>query len=112
MENTYRIAELVIRMKPEYAPLLPQSEAYRYDGREEYDYRIHISEEMYLEYEKRFPEADRPLIEYMMTGAQFYSALIHRQGLLLHASAVELDGKAYLFSAPSGTENLPIPPFG
>ena len=41
--------------------------------------------------------------EYMSTGAAFYVALIKFGGFMLHSSAVALDGKAYLFSAPSGT---------
>lgn len=41
--------------------------------------------------------------EYMFSGYCFYSTLIGFDGLMLHASAVVMDGKAYLFSAPSGT---------
>lgn len=39
---------------------------------------------------------------YMESGLQFYAQLIHYDGILLHASAVEFNGKAYLFSGPSG----------
>lgn len=39
---------------------------------------------------------------YMQSGAQFYRQLLDFDGLMLHASAVALDGKAYLFSGPSG----------
>lgn len=41
--------------------------------------------------------------EYLMTGSKFYRELLKFDGFMLHASAVVLDGKAYLFSAPSGT---------
>lgn len=41
--------------------------------------------------------------EYMSTGASFYGNLLLHQGLMLHASAIVMDGKAYLFSAPCGT---------
>ena len=41
--------------------------------------------------------------EYLSTGASFYSALLDFDGMLLHSSAVVMDGKAYLFSAPCGT---------
>lgn len=41
--------------------------------------------------------------EYMGTGAVFARHLLAFDGSFLHASAVVLDGKAYLFSAPSGT---------
>lgn len=39
---------------------------------------------------------------YMETGCQFFCHLLANQGMMLHASAVELDGKAYLFSGQSG----------
>lgn len=40
---------------------------------------------------------------YMESCRQFCAFLLKFNGLYLHASAVELDGKAYLFSANSGT---------
>lgn len=39
---------------------------------------------------------------YMDSGWQFYVQLMRMGGMMLHSSAVELDGKAYLFSGPSG----------
>ena len=41
--------------------------------------------------------------EYMQMGSCFYKALLDFNGLLLHASAVVVDGQAYCFSAHSGT---------
>lgn len=41
--------------------------------------------------------------EYMGTGTAFAKLLLHFDGFQLHSSAVMLEGKAYLFSAPSGT---------
>lgn len=41
--------------------------------------------------------------EYLGLGTLFARALLDHDGLQLHASAVVLDGKAYLFSAPCGT---------
>ena len=40
---------------------------------------------------------------YMESGAQFHLQLMRYNGIMLHASAVAMDGKAYLFSGPSGT---------
>jgi len=40
---------------------------------------------------------------YMESCAQYCRALLHYNGLMLHASAIELNGKAYLFSGPCGT---------
>lgn len=39
---------------------------------------------------------------YLESGFQFYAQLLKFNGLMLHASAVELNGKAYLFSGPCG----------
>ena len=50
------------------------------------------------------PEIDDPdLAQYLATGAVFARELLRFDGLFLHASAVILDGKAWLFTAPSGT---------
>lgn len=42
------------------------------------------------------------IAEYLGTGMRFAKHLLQYQGTFLHASAVVLDGKAYLFSANSG----------
>lgn len=39
---------------------------------------------------------------YMESGRWFYAFLLDYGGILLHSSAVEVDGKAYLFSGPCG----------
>ncbi len=39
---------------------------------------------------------------YMETGLTFYNKLLAFQGMMLHASAVAIDGYAYLFSGPCG----------
>ena len=103
MSANYRIAELCIRMEPQFEPLATRSLPYLSQSEQEADITIALNDEEFRFFEKKYPEAERGLIEYMMTGNLFYSALLKRNGLLLHASAVELDGRAYLFSAPSGT---------
>ncbi|MBO5953290.1 MAG: hypothetical protein J6Q53_04115 [Oscillospiraceae bacterium] len=42
-------------------------------------------------------------VEYLYTGGQFSTGLLDFNGFRLHASAVTLDSRAYLFSAFSGT---------
>lgn len=46
---------------------------------------------------------DPDMAQYMGLGVYFAQALLPYQGTFLHSSAVLLDGKAYLFSADSGT---------
>ena len=45
----------------------------------------------------------RDLAQYMGIGTKFAYGVLDFDGFQLHSSAVMLDGKAYLFSAPSGT---------
>ena len=54
-----------------------------------------------LELNPRLQNLDTAL--YMGTGAYFVRELLNFDGTFLHASAVIVDGKAYLFSADSGT---------
>ena len=42
------------------------------------------------------------LLAYMDSGQIFYSGLLKYDGMMLHSSAIELGGGAYLFSGPSG----------
>ena len=49
-------------------------------------------------YEDVTPE----MIVYLESGWQFYTQLLKFNGLMLHASAVAMDGNAYLFSGPCG----------
>ena len=55
----------------------------------------------------RYPDEDTPCesdydVEYMESGFQFYRNLLAFHGLMLHASAAALEGRAYLFSGPCG----------
>ena len=42
-------------------------------------------------------------LEYAYVGAEFNRKFLKYGGIMIHSSAVEVDGKAYLFSAPCGT---------
>ena len=53
--------------------------------------------------QKNQPHLSLEDCEYLSTGAGFYRQLLDFDGLMLHASAVVMDGYAYLFSAPCGT---------
>lgn len=52
---------------------------------------------------KRYPSMNEDEWEYVFMGSKFYNALTEFDGMLLHSSAVVVDGRAYLFSAPCGT---------
>ena len=50
-----------------------------------------------------WPGCSDEMIAYMESGSIFYSNLLRFDGMMLHASAVEMGGRAYIFSGPCGT---------
>lgn len=61
-----------------------------------------ISETRYQAQAKSWPRLREEYLAYMASGDQFYWGLLRFGGLMLHASAVALEGRAYLFSGPCG----------
>ena len=93
----YRIADLTVEI-PAAGGIAPRCKDYITDSDGEPD--IVIDEKLF-HYEK-LGEYTKEFIEYMSSGAQFYRQLLDLGGMMLHSSAVEYDGYAYLFSGPSG----------
>lgn len=91
------IADLIVEI-PEAGGMAPRCRAYLTQRTEPADIRIY-REEYDL---SRWKTDDEALAIYMESGVQFYGHLLRFNGMLLHSSAVEMDGKAYLFSGPSG----------
>jgi hypothetical protein len=93
-----RIADLVTEV-PAVGDLVSRCSEYLCDGDAGAD--IVIRTESFRPDSWRGLSGDKYI--YCETGSHFFFQLLKFKGLMLHASAVELDGKAYLFSAPSGT---------
>lgn len=71
-----------------------------YESSEQGKADIVIREELYDL--NKYPGLSDETKIYLQSGFQFYRALLEFDGLMLHASAVALNGKAYLFSGPCG----------
>lgn len=102
----YSIANLITELDCKYDLMRSRLEPYNLTDEmniADSDIVIDISEEMYENTLARLPQFNREECEYMLMGDSFYKQLIHFDGMLLHASAVEKDGEAFLFSAKSGT---------
>ena len=98
--SSYRIADLMVRMDVS-GRTLQQAKAYEVPAQDKADIVIDCDISQILELNPQI--TDRDTAEYMGTGAIFARELLKFNGSFLHSSAVVLDGKAYLFSAPSGT---------
>lgn len=92
-----RIADLLVDV-PATGGMTPRCEKYK--TTESGDVDIQIVAENYRP--RIWPGMSEENMCYMESGEQFYKSLLDHEGMLLHASAVEREGKAYLFSGPCG----------
>ena len=99
----YDIADLVVEMNCEGDLLLSRAEAYKLAETKTPHIVVERKEDNIMKSAQKYPHLTIADCEYMHMGSDFYSKLIDFDGMLLHASAVVVDGNAYLFSAHSGT---------
>ncbi len=99
MKKYYKIAGLTVEMDS-FGKALRQAEPYADLAVEEPDVRI---EKYTREFREKYSEASEEECEYIFSGMSFYKQLINFGGFMLHSSAVAVDGRAYLFTAPCGT---------
>lgn len=100
MMNRYEIAGLQVDMAVS-GRTQKQAAAYAAPAVGQPDIVLHDDAEEFLRVYPQLKTLD--MAQYMGSGARFAARLLDFQGLQLHASAVILDGRAYLFSAPCGT---------
>lgn len=105
MKQYYNIAGLITKMDCSGRTAL-QALPYRCDPMDPPDIDIpteRIERTCKIWKDTDYPNESDELIEYTATGALFYLYLLEFDGLMLHSSAVVVDGKAYLFTADPGT---------
>ncbi len=98
MEQYYQIAGLTVKMDS-FGRTVTQAEAYRCPPGPP-DMCITCD---WKALQKNQPHLSDEEAEYIATCSSFYRQLLDFDGMVLHASAVVVDGWAYLFSATSGT---------
>ena len=99
----YMIGGLKVEYEVRGGMLREHSEKYLYDFDGEADIKCTVSEDFLREKQKEIPHMSLEAHEYMWTGAAFGLEVLRHNGIILHASCVAKDKKAYLFSARSGT---------
>ncbi len=99
MYQYYKIAGLTVKMDT-FGRTAEQALPYRIGACDPADITI---EPAYQLIKALRPDAEDDLCEYVASGRVFYRSLLAFDGMLLHACAIAVDGKAYLFSADSGT---------
>ena len=100
----YRIAELNIKLYPEYKETIDRLAPYLTDSAD-YDFEVARDSEGLAEFTQNSTFPDRPDLN---EGPFLYTKICKRilsdyDGFFFHSSALALDGEGYLFTALSGT---------
>lgn len=98
MEQYYKIAGLTVMMDS-FGRAAAQARPYEIDPAEP-DLILKADRKAI---QRRYPGMPEDECEYSATCVAFYQSLLDFDGLMLHASAVVMDGRAYLFTAMPGT---------
>mgnify|MGYP002526380877 CR=1 FL=1 len=101
--DKFNIAGLNILAEYYYDRMKTNMPKYSHDFDGESDIIISVPKERSMAIQDGNPHLTLGACEYMLAGSQFYKALLDFDGMMLHSSAIMMDGFAYLFSARSGT---------
>lgn len=93
-----KIADLITEI-PEVGDLVPRCKEYVYEGSDSADIIIRTDQFQYDFWSNSLTENQKIYLE---SGIAFTAGLNKYDGMMLHSSAITLDGRAYLFSGPSG----------
>ncbi len=98
-----KVADLVVEMDVQSDFLVSRLGQYYCNENEKTDITIDVSQQFYKDRSNENPQMTLGECECLWSGGYFYEQLTRFGGIMLHASCVEYEGKAYLFSARSGT---------
>lgn len=99
MERSYKIAGVTVNMDT-FGKALAHAIAYQVEYTDQPDIRVVGDRKAFQE---KYPWCNDDFCEYTSTAMDFYNKIYQFDGMLIHSSAVVIDGKAYLFTADSGT---------
>ena len=101
--STYKFADTVVRVSYETDYIEKQCKEYLTDETPELEVAVTASD---VEFERSRADSDGYQYGYLESLAlyrKFCSYIVNKDIILFHSSAIAVDGKAYLFAAPSGT---------
>ncbi len=98
-----QVADLIVEFEPRYDMMKSRVKQYIYNGEKDADITINLSEKFYLDRQKENPHLSLSEVEAIYTATYFYTEIVKFDGVMLHASCVQYENYAYLFSANSGT---------
>lgn len=99
----YCIGDVIVDIDVECERLERLGKPYEVDVDGPPNMRVIITKEMLDDMHKEYNYLTRDEVAYLASGALFNRRITAFNGLMLHSSAIAMDGRAYLFSAHSGT---------
>lgn len=103
----YKIADVVFELEPKYAYLKKRLAEFLCDRAEEPEFSVFSSDDSIEKERKTYDLSEKlpaPLIEDLFFERRVSDYILeHKNGTLFHGSAIEYGGKAYVFTAKSGT---------
>ena len=99
----YRIADLAIDIKARYDYVVKQCAAYLAPEGTVADFTVEVSDEALAASQAQVPNFSAGYHESLCVYREICNRMLAYGGILLHAAVIEVDGRAYAFSAPSGT---------
>jgi len=97
----YRIADILIEFQPRYDLLRRRASLFL--SRDTLsELTLTLDDDVLTQKQSEYPLLSPEQIEYMWTGAALAGKLWRFDAAMIHASAIEVDGVAYVFSADSG----------
>ena len=101
----YQIADVIFSVLPIYKYTVGFLKDYAYSGDKAPEFSVSVTDND-IQYEKELSGEDYPLaiFETLAILRKFCEYMVaNANGFIFHSSAIMVDGKAYLFTAPSGT---------
>ena len=103
MKSVYKFAETVVSVSYETEYIEKQCREYLSDETPEIELVISADDVQYERDRADFDGYSYGYLESLAFYRKFCSYIVNKNILLFHSSAIAVDGKAYLFAAPSGT---------
>ena len=103
MVRRYKIADVVLDAEFIYAYTTHVCKDYIYNGDEQPAFFIKMTKQDIDEELKKAGEFEEPYLESLAFYRKLLQKLIDLDGIVFHCSALAVDDKGYLFTAPSGT---------
>lgn len=99
----YLIADLVTEFDPKYSHLSNLAEPFKYSGERNTDISLYLSDKYINSMLKKMVSGTTiGAAEEFSYAGKFCKSIIQYNAMLIHSSAIEYKGKAYLFAADSG----------